>query len=157
IAVLFCITGAAYPGGQIVFVIGGATPSFWLIVDGGTGTAATRVRVLAAAMHLAAHRGDQVPAVLGGPLPGRLPGAERVEGGGRHGEVGRGQLLELAVHGEHQGAVGAVGRELGAGGRRVEHHGEALPTPGRYVDDVAAAQRGEDAPSLGPLRGRAAA
>ena len=31
------------------------------------------------------------------------------------GEVGRGQLLELAVHGEHQGAVGAVRRELAAG------------------------------------------
>ena len=56
-----------------------------------------------------------------------LGDADPVDGAGRHREVGRGQLLELAVHGEHQGAVGAVGRELGAGRRRVEHHREARP------------------------------
>ena len=59
------------------------------------------------------------------------------------------------------GPSARLGEKPPLGGRRVEHHREAGPAAGRYADDVAAAERGEDTAGLralggGPARGRAA-
>ena len=91
----------------------------------------------------------------------KLCGSEVLDGLGRDGEVDGGQLLELAVLGEDERAVGAVGREASLLRRRVEHHREAGPAAGGDADDVAAAEGGEDAAGLralgrGPALGRAA-
>ena len=123
-------TACGYSLSEIIIVMGGARNSFWILVTVSTGRAAAARRgVHLLAVDLGAHRGDQVTAVLRRALAERGRNAEPVDRVGGNREVDRRQLLELALDGEDEGSVGAVGRELVAGGRRVQHHGKTGPAP----------------------------
>src|SRR6202044_951038 len=148
--------GLAAGGGVVGGRRGGHGP-FGIILVGTSGRpAATGRRIQIATRDPGAHRGDEIAAVLGRALAERVRDAQVLDRLGRNREVGRRQLLELAVLGQHERAGGPVGREAPLGRRRVEHHREAGPAAGRDADDVAPAERGEDPAGLRALGGAAA-